>query len=344
MRVGIAGFGFGRRHAEVVYRLPDVELIIAEPDAERRRQAEAQFPDASVMSDGGSLITDGGLDCVLIVSASHTHAELSRTAITAGVPVFSEKPLALTIDEARSLRDLARERNVIYQAGYILRYETRHQMLFEEIRERRSVGDVRLITSKRNCSRSWFEAWGRHSHPVWEAMVHDIDLILWLTGQRCIRVSAWAQTTLGGPAPETFVACLEMEYGALALLQSSWLVPRGAPKNISGASDAPDTAAGTVDAHLDVLGSEGSAGLSWYEPSLTVTTDSEVLVPDHGMFPITGSGVGGALRDEIVDFIAQVRGEVDSTVASIDDAVQVQAIAEALLRAAESGEAIVIEA
>lgn len=343
MRVGLAGFGFAIRHANVVASNPLVtEFAIAELRADRREQAAQEHPQARIFGDAVEMLGDMEPDCVIVASSSDSHAAITRAALDAGVHVFSEKPLALSLAEATELRDLARQNGLIYQAGYILRYEARHQLLFDHVSGGR-LGRVVLVRSKRNCSRSWFETWGRLSHPVWESMVHDIDLTTWITEQRCARVTAWGQRLLGGPPPEAIVAVLEFDGGALAVLETSWLMPDGAPANIVGPLGREDEGAGVLDALFEVHGTSAVEALSLYSPSLMLMTDQRSYLPESTLFPAGRLGVGGALRDELFDFLAQVRGDPHTGVASIDDAVHVQAVVEAIIRAAESGKPAAVQ-
>ena len=343
MRVGLAGFGFAVRHAKVVAANPFVtEFAIADLRADRRQQAAQEHPQARIFNDATELLGEVEPDCVIVASSSDSHAGIARAALEAGIHVFSEKPLALSLAEARELRNLARQYDLIYQAGYILRYETRHQLLHDHV-SGGLLGRVVLIRSKRNCSRTWFETWGKHSHPVWESMVHDIDLTTWLTKQRCVRVSAWGQKFLGGPPPEAVVAVLEFDRGALAVLETSWLIPDGAPANIVGPLGREDEGAGVLDAHFEVHGTSAVESLSLYSPSLMLMTDERSYMPESTLFPAARLGVGGALREEIFDFLAHVRGDGHTDVASIDDAVHVQAVVEAIIRAAESGTPAAVE-
>ena len=279
MKVGLAGFGFAIRHAQVIAANPFVtEFAIAELNADRRQQAAQEHPRARIFNEAVEMLHDMEPDCLIVASSSDSHAAITRAALEAGIHVFSEKPLALSWAEARDLKSLADQAGLIFQAGYILRYEARHQLLHDHVNSGR-LGRVVLIRSKRNCSRTWFETWGKHSHPVLESMVHDIDLATWLTKQRCVRVSAWGQKLLGGPPPEAVVAVLEFDGGALAVLETSWLIPDGAPANIVGPLGREDEGAGVLDAHFEVHGTSAVETLSLYDPSLMLMTDERTYVP-----------------------------------------------------------------
>jgi predicted dehydrogenase len=338
LRVVLAGYGrFGRRHAEVVAHHPSARLVgIADPDAAARERAAQQHPEAAVRADPHALLRELAPDCVLIVSTEDTHAAIARAAMDLGVHVFCEKPLATELAEARDLRDLAEGRDIVYQAGYILRYEPRHVLLAHEVAAG-GLGTITRLRAKRHCSLAWFQAYGTRVHPVYETLVHDIDLVVWLSGQRCRTVHAWERRFLDAPVPETVVAVLELADGAVAVVESSWLVPDGAPVNITGWGEGGGEGDGVIDADLEVIGTAASASLSTYEPSLLVTTADRTYVPDTSFWPSIGGRPGGALREELWDFFERAAGLAGTGVASIDDALHVQEIADAAVKAAATG-------
>lgn len=337
-RVAVVGYGrFGRLQAAIVENHPVATLVaVMDPVADALRHAASAHPEARLCNELSQLLNDQP-DAILITSPEDTHASIARVALERGIHVMSEKPLALSFAESRELVELSKLRNVVYQAGYILRYEPRHVFLREQTRAFEAFGPVCVIRAKRDVSRSWFHAYGTRTHPVYETLVHDIDLAVWLTGERCQRVTAWDRSFFEQSVPDTFVMVLEFASGAIAVLQTMWLVPDGAPANILGWEGN-----GVIDANLEVVGARSTATLRTYEPSLTLTTPEGAFVPDTAFWPVIGDRVGGALRDEIWDFLDRVQGGPGRGLASIDDALQVQAIAEASVEAAESGAAVEI--
>ena len=142
------------------------------------------------------------VDAISIVSPEDTHAELVKHALNKDIHVFCEKPLSTKLDEARDLIAQAKQRNLLLRLGYILRYEPRHRILQREVQAGR-LGTLANIRAKRDASRSWFEAYGHRVHPVYETLVHDIDLVLWISQQRCRSITAWGGYHLGFEQPDT---------------------------------------------------------------------------------------------------------------------------------------------
>ncbi len=332
VRLALAGYGrFGARHARVIDQLPGAVIVgVADPGPGATQRVAEDHPDVPCFDDAVTMLEEVAPDAVLVVSPEPTHASISAAAFRQGIHVLSEKPLATEIDEARALVQAAEDAGLIYQAGYLLRYEPRHALLRERVRQG-SFGQLATLRAKRNCSRTWFEMYGTRIHPVYETLVHDIDLILWVTEQRCVRVNAWERSVLGEAVPETLVVVLEFADGTLAMLESVWLVPEGALWTVDGWGEGGGAGNGTIDATLEVMGTEAMGSVTTYEGSLRIDTRTAATWPDASMWPEIGGVMGGALREELWDFVDRVRGNPGRGVAAIRDALHVQEIADAIV-------------
>ena len=334
----LAGFGrFGRHHANVIANYPSSRLCaIAEPNQLAFEQASKEFPDTAIFKDPFKMMEEVDMDAISIVSPEDTHAELVKHALNKDIHVFCEKPLSTKLDEARDLVAQAKQKNLLLRLGYILRYEPRHRILQREVQAGR-LGILANIRAKRDTSRSWFEAYGHRVHPVYETLIHDIDLVLWISQQRCRSITAWGGYHLGFEEPDTFVMIMEMERGTLCTLESAWLLPDGTPANILGWGEDKQTGNGVIDARIEVLGTKGSSFLKTYEHSLTINDESGSYFPDLGFWPEIDGRTMGALREELWDFVQTVRGEPNAGVDSLADALHVQEICKAAIDAEKSG-------
>ena len=337
----LIGFGrFGKHHANILNHHPNVTVdAICETDPVAFQQARNEFPDAKIYKDPFNMLQEVKVDAVSVVSPEDTHAEIVRATLNCGVHVFCEKPLATKLSDARQLVILAREQELKLRVGYILRYEPRHRVLKKHIAADK-LGELARIRAKRDISRTWFETYGYRVHSAYETLIHDIDLILWLSQQRCQTVSAWGGYLLGYEVPETLVIVLEMEKGTICTLESSWLAPSGMPANIFGWEDSGDAGKGVVDASLEVIGTKGSSFLKTYEPSLTINDAQGSYQPDLAFWPQIDGRTVGALREEIWDFVQELLGESYAQVDSLDDSIHVQEICEAAIESEKSGKKI----
>ncbi|MGE3798075.1 MAG: Gfo/Idh/MocA family protein [Thermomicrobiales bacterium] len=334
--VGIAGFGrFGRLHAGVIRSLGNARVAaIYDPDPVAA-SAATQFGDPDVVTSFRELLSRTDLDCVYIVSPEDTHEQMVDEAIERRLPIFLEKPLALS--SARGAEIVARSTaaGVYVQVGFVLRFEARSAFLRDQILNG-SFGQLVTFRAKRNCSRAWFDIYADRAHAVYETVIHDIDYLLWIAGSRCTSVYAIERHLSGRRYPDATMAMLTFENGLMAAIETSWLVPGQAPANV-----LTDNWHGTIDAELEIVGEHRSARFRGLESGLEIWSDANSHHLDAGLWPEINGAVAGAIKAEDEHFLQIVAsGERVSGVASIDDAVEGLRIAEAIVESAARGEIV----
>ena len=157
MRIGLVGVGrFGQLHAAVLAQLPEVHLAaIADVSAERRNQVADRHGVPKRYATAEELFSDAELDAFVVVTPDEQHGSQGLRAVATGKPVFIEKPLAASSEEARQLQQAAAVSGSLLQTGLILRYELQHGLLHEELAAG-SFGELVSMRVKRNCSAAWF--------------------------------------------------------------------------------------------------------------------------------------------------------------------------------------------
>lgn len=75
-------------------------VALCDPDGAAREAAQAALPGARVFADAAELIRSSGFDAVDIISPPSLHCEQACAALAAGLHVFCEKPLAMTLADA----------------------------------------------------------------------------------------------------------------------------------------------------------------------------------------------------------------------------------------------------
>ncbi|NBZ89836.1 Gfo/Idh/MocA family protein [Stagnihabitans tardus] len=129
MEIGAAliGTGFmGKAHA-LAYRnvravmgdLPGVRLVtlVDTPEAKAEAMA-AQFGFEAATADWRAVLTDPRVQLVSITTPNGLHREMAEACLAAGKHVWCEKPMALTLEDARSMVEAARARGLVTQLGY----------------------------------------------------------------------------------------------------------------------------------------------------------------------------------------------------------------------------------
>lgn len=202
IRAAVIGVGFiGAVHIEALRRLGNVDVVAVcvSEDSEkagREQHVEHHFTDYREMIDTTRP------DFVHICTPNYTHFEMSAYAIERGVNVVLEKPMTVSVAEARELVKLAREHKVIAAVNFHNRfYPATHYM--RELIQRNELG--RLISVNGSYVQDWLLretdfSWRLVSKESGQTRVvadigsHWIDLVEHCTGLRVTEVLAEFQT------------------------------------------------------------------------------------------------------------------------------------------------------
>ncbi|MFM7149787.1 MAG: Gfo/Idh/MocA family protein, partial [Gemmataceae bacterium] len=115
--IGIGGQGAGDLNAIAATGAEIVALCDVDEDRGEIVGFRKRFDKAKFYPDFRKMIDAGGLDAVMVATPDHTHAVATLTALKAGLHAFCEKPLAHTVEEARTLAETAKKMNRVTQMG-----------------------------------------------------------------------------------------------------------------------------------------------------------------------------------------------------------------------------------
>ncbi len=127
IRVGIVGaspdYGWGSGvHRRVIERLPGFTLqAVCTTREESAREAAARFGAPLWFKDAEALASHPDVDLVAICVKVPHHYAIATAALNAGKHIYCEWPLAITVEQAEELADLARRRGVRAMIGLHLR-------------------------------------------------------------------------------------------------------------------------------------------------------------------------------------------------------------------------------
>ncbi len=105
-----------------------------------------EFPGAKTYTDWRKCLDHQGLDAVVICTADHHHAFISNWAMNRGLHVYCEKPLAISVEEARVLREnwLGKKGKVATQCGTQMHAQENYARLKEMIRDG-AIGELQSV-------------------------------------------------------------------------------------------------------------------------------------------------------------------------------------------------------
>jgi predicted dehydrogenase len=174
-------------------------------------------------------LVDMDLDFVLVVSTSHAHAEQVTLAAEAGLHVFCEKPIALTLEDAARMIEAVESAGVVNVVNYSMRYIDAY-LKIKELIDSGQLGRLLSITHYKTRAFGLYGAGARHRAVVepeesggWTVhhACHDIDFVAWINGP-IKRVHAMRQTTVPEvDSEEVILGNLIFENGAIGQIGDS---------------------------------------------------------------------------------------------------------------------------
>jgi predicted dehydrogenase len=213
LRIGMVGHAFmGRAHSQawrVVNRFFDLPLVaemtaVCGHDEQRTAAAAQQLGWQSYETDWHALIERDDIDVVDICTPGDSHAEIAIAALRAGKHVLCEKPLANTVDEARSMTSaaVAVASGVRSMCGYSYRRVPAVALMARMVADGK-VGQIRHVravylqdwlvdpaaplTWRMQAERAGMGAMG-------DIASHIVDMVQYLTEQRVTGVSGLTET------------------------------------------------------------------------------------------------------------------------------------------------------
>lgn len=254
-RVTIAVAGCGSRglntYARCQQRFPDLMEITAAADIRPERlemmKEEFALSDAQCFDSAENMLQRERLaDVMFICTPDRCHYHQAMAALNKGYHLLLEKPIAISEQECLDIERLAIRKKRQVVVCHVLRYTVFYQTLKQAL----DSGVIGSIASVQAIERVgyWHQAhsfvrgnWrnsAESSPMILQKSCHDMDIILWLTGRHCLRVSS---------------------FGSLMHF-SRENAPQGAPERCAQGCPAADTCPYNAVAYYGGLLREGKTG------------------------------------------------------------------------------------
>lgn len=209
--VGVIGVGaLGRHHARHLAGFEDAELVGVHDINPLRGEEVAASVGTRFFADPDPLLRR--VEAVTIAVPTPAHAAVGLYALDRGRAVLMEKPLAASLDEADRLLAVADARRVPLQVGHIERFNRAVRAAQPYLQ------DVRYFESTRLAP---FQPRGTEVAVVLDLMIHDLDLILHLSGGAAVREVRASGVAVLTPRLDIANTRVEFEGGAVATITAS---------------------------------------------------------------------------------------------------------------------------
>jgi len=220
---------WGRSWAELAHGAPGFRLAALVDDAPQAREQAGAELGVPAFRRLGQALRSVDADAVLLVSPPSTHRPLAEEALAAGLNVLSEKPFALTLEDARAIARAGSRAGLCVMVAQNYRFRRQPRALQQLV----SAGALgRLLGIRVACRRDMRAArisprdWrGRMAHPyLLDMAIHHVDMLRQVTGREIALVDARAWKVPDSPFRNEPVveALLALDDGTPVAYEGTW--------------------------------------------------------------------------------------------------------------------------
>jgi predicted dehydrogenase len=196
LKAGIIGLGVGAKHIDGYLNHPQVEVsTVCDLSEETLKQIQKKYPKVKAKVHADEVLEDPQIDIVSIASYDDAHFSQVMKAIEHDKHIFVEKPICLFEKELVEIRAaLEKKPHLQISSNLILRMSPRFQWLKQKIQEKK-LGELYYLEGDYNYGRihkitdGWRGKMDFYS-VVYGGGIHMLDLMLWLSGDEVVEVSA----------------------------------------------------------------------------------------------------------------------------------------------------------
>ncbi len=174
-RIAVLGCGYwGSNHIRTLKALGALRAV-ADANAARAEGFASEQECLAITPD--ELFDRDDVDAIIMALPPQFHAEYAIRAARAGKDLLVEKPIALTVEDARAAVDAASDNNRIFMVGHVLRFHPAFEML-ERLIADGELGEIKYIHSHR----LGLGKFHTENDALWDLAPHDLSMILAITG------------------------------------------------------------------------------------------------------------------------------------------------------------------
>jgi virulence factor len=199
----------------------DVEIAaICDLDTDRLNKTADRYEVEARYADYRKMIEDIAPDGVYAIGPPHVMYDVWHWCLSQGQNLFVEKPLGITLHQARILAYLADKHGCITQVGFQRRNAPLLTMLREECLKRGPVVHAVCSFYKRS-----IEPYTNARDHMMDDGVHAIDTLRWMCGGEVVEIQSVAHSIMV-PDINYITALLHFDNGATGVMMNTWVSGR----------------------------------------------------------------------------------------------------------------------
>jgi myo-inositol 2-dehydrogenase / D-chiro-inositol 1-dehydrogenase len=295
MKVAVLGAGrIGSFRARVLSGLPEVdEIFVGNRTVERAEKLAREVGGRAGTVDEA---IDSGPDAVFVSLATGLHAEALHRCIDAGLPIFCEKPIALTLRDTAEVIEHAEGAGNLLQIAFQRRLDPDYLRAYRAVRDG-TLGTLYSLRITAHDAEPAPEEFIELSGGTYRDLhIHDFDLARWLTGLEVDRVYATGSVR----GFDRYAKFGDVDNAAILMTMSD-----GLPVIVTGTRHNPRG----HDFRMEVFGSRDSLSVGSDSRSQPRPVEPDAIPPTKGPYRDFMERFGESLRQETLAFIEVMAGK-----------------------------------
>ena len=213
-KVKVAIMGLGGRGGTVYAAYQDLHpdkteiVAIADIDGQKRALYGQKYKVPHIFNSAEEFFTRPKMaDAVIIATQDRQHIDHAVSALDLGYPILLEKPIATSPADCITIREKAKQKNLTAMVCHVLRYTKFYNVIKEQLAYGK-IGKIVTVQAIESVG-YWHQAhsfvrgnWrdSRTTSPmILQKCCHDMDILLWLIGKHCVRVSSYGSLSYFKP-------------------------------------------------------------------------------------------------------------------------------------------------
>ena len=228
IKIGIVGLGrIGKVHLFNIQQLiSGASVIAACSRSEKSLEYAKKHSVKGLFTSFDDMLSEGGIDAVIIASPTALHFEHLKLAIAAGKHIFCEKPIDLSIENVKEIKSLLDANPVKFMVGFNRRYDPNVLKIKKELNEGRlgALQSVKIIS--REPGPPPMEFIKTSGGLFLDMAIHDFDLARYLMNSEITEV--YSTASIFGDLPletvddvDTAVTILKFKNKGFATIENS---------------------------------------------------------------------------------------------------------------------------
>lgn len=218
VRIGVIGAGLRGGLAQYWHKPDGESEIVALADISEARQQKFQEMIGSPLfltKDYRDLLNKDDIDAIAVLSPDYLHEEHVIAALQAGKHVYSEKPLAITVEGCDRILEAWHASGKHLMVGFNMRYMSMYQTM-KGLIDSGAIGELKAVWVRHFVGFGgyfYYHDWHGQSKNTTSLLLqkgsHDLDVIHWISGRYTTKVSAFGSLDYYGGNMPNNLTCPE---------------------------------------------------------------------------------------------------------------------------------------